>query len=245
MENVECTVEAEAEPSLEIKKPQPFLKAEKIVKGYRIGVEYVRVLDGVDIDVARGEWIALLGASGCGKTTLLNVLGTLEKPESGSIVCDGHDFSRMSGRDFSRFRSQTIGFVFQAYHLIPEISVLDNVLIANRISPNPDKDVVRRAEVLLEELGMSHRAKHRPYELSGGEQQRASIARALINNPSLILADEPTGNLDRHTGEGILEIFSRFHAADRQNAAIVMVTHDESVAARADRIVRLADGRVV
>lgn len=224
-----------------------FLEAKEIVKGYRIGRDDIRVLHGVDLSIRRGEWIALLGASGCGKTTLLNVLGTLEKPESGTVVCEGKDYSKMSARQLSFFRNRSIGFIFQAYHLIPELTVIDNILIANRIGPFADPDAPKRARELMSRLGIDHRTKHRPYELSGGEQQRVSIARALINRPALILADEPTGNLDRHTGEGILDIFTALHTDvdPTQRATLVMVTHDEHVAARANRIVRLADGVIV
>lgn len=221
-----------------------FLSARDVVKGYQIGKERIEVLHGVDLTVERGEWVALLGSSGCGKTTLLNVLGTLEAPDSGTVSCGEHLYAAMSGREKSRFRSRTVGFVFQSYNLIPELTVLDNVLIADRISPDPDPGVRFRAELLLEELGLGHRLRHRPCELSGGEQQRAAIARALINNPSLILADEPTGNLDRKTGEGILEIFTRFRLKFPQTT-MIMVTHDQEVAARADRIVRIVDGHIV
>ncbi len=223
----------------------PYISVKDVVKGYNIGKTRVEVLRDINLEIQKGEFVALLGSSGCGKTTLLNLLGTLERPEEGEITCDGNVFSKMSNRACSQFRSLRIGFVFQSYHLIPEINVLSNILIANKMSPKPDSKAKERALALLDRLGLSQRIKHHPYELSGGEQQRVAIARALINNPDLILADEPTGNLDRASGEGILEIFTQIRKDLTQRPTIVMVTHDEHIASFADRIIRLADGHII
>jgi ABC-type lipoprotein export system ATPase subunit len=220
-----------------------FLKAEGIRKTYRIGKKGIQVLRGVDLEIPRGTWTSLLGASGSGKTTLLNILGTLECPDAGKITCDGVDFGSLSARQASKFRNKRIGFIFQAYHMMPELTILENVMLAAQLNGSAPHDLRRRAESLLEKVGLSDRVKHRPTELSGGEQQRAAIARALINSPDLILADEPTGNLDSKTGSGILEIFQALHQS--QNApTIIMITHNQAVADLGDRTLHLVDGRI-
>ena len=223
------------------------LKADGIHKSYRMGVAKVRVLKGVDLAVKKGEFVAIVGASGSGKSTLLHILGALDKPNKGVVKFEGRDLGRHSGGELNRFRNKMVGFVFQFYHLLDELSVLENVFLPVMVG----KSVVgwfacrrwakSRARGLLGQLGLSERAKHKPYQLSGGERQRVAIGRALMNEPRLLLADEPTGNLDSETGNGILEILEELN---RLGQTIVMVTHDERIAQRAGRIVTLIDGKI-
>ena len=198
------------------------------------------MLTGVSFSARRGEWLALVGASGSGKTTLLDLVGTISRPDTGRVLIDGADTTAMSSRQTVLFRRKKIGFVFQSYHLLPELTVLENAMLPGMLEGKAVRVCRERAESLLERLGLSHRLAHRPNELSGGEQQRVAIARALQNEPELLLADEPTGNLDSVTGKGILEIFRSIH--DEGKMTIVMVTHDRSIAALADRILELRDG---
>ena len=220
-----------------------FIEAVHLSKTFRIGKHSVPVLRGVDLNVARGEWIALLGASGSGKTTLLDIIGTISRPDGGELLIEGEDTSRLSGNRLVAFRRRKIGFVFQSFHLLPELTILENVMLPAMLNGTGRKEAFRRAGELLEHVGLSDRLRHRPNELSGGEQQRTAIARCLVNSPELILADEPTGNLDSVNGKAILSIFRSIHA-DR-NRTIIMVTHDASVAAEADRRVILKDGVTV
>ena len=219
-----------------------FLTASGLAKSFTIGKHRVEVLKGVDLQARRGEWVALLGASGSGKTTLLDIIGTISRPDSGSLAMDGQDLIRISSRELVGFRRRNIGFVFQAYHMLPELNICENVMLPALMEGQPKKKVLERALSLLERVGLAHRIHHRANELSGGEQQRAAIARALMNSPQLLLADEPTGNLDSVTGSGILDLFKEFHAEKKMT--IVMVTHDRSVADLADRTVELRDGRL-
>ncbi len=216
------------------------VKAENVEKTYFLGKVPVPVLKGVDLEMRKGEWLSLLGQSGSGKTTLLNMIGALEKPDSGTITYEGRCYSTLKGGQRIRFRRQRVGFIFQAYHMFPEMTVLENVMLPGLLDRKNLKD---RAIELLDRVGLSHRFKHRPNELSGGEQQRAAIARALINSPDLVLADEPTGNLDSKTGAGILEIFQQLHDP-KSGRTILMVTHDEQIAKLADRIIHLKDGKL-
>lgn len=241
----------------------PLLSARSLYKTYRLGRVDVPVLRGVDLDVRRGEWVAVLGASGSGKSTLLHLLGGLDRPDrpappsaaraesgrpAGRIAFDGRDLAELSPRELDRYRTESVGFVFQFYHLLPELRVLENVTIAAMVRYGRFGFARRRAEVedrakaLLGSFGLSHRLGHRPAELSGGERQRVAIARALMNDPPVLLADEPTGNLDHATGEAILDEIAR--TRDAAGLTMVMVTHDREIAARADRVVRLTDGRV-
>ena len=219
------------------------IEARNVSKSYFIGKKEVKVLHEVDWQIKRGSWTALLGASGSGKTTLLNLLGTLEKPDSGSILCDGLDFGRISRRVAAKFRNNSIGFIFQSYQMLPELTVLENVYLPAMVTGMSRGEYKAHAEELLCKVGLKERLKHRPDELSGGEQQRAAIARALINKPSLILADEPTGNLDSKTGAGILELFQQLHN-EKSGHTIIMITHDEKVASLADSVVTLSDGYI-
>lgn len=214
-----------------------------VTRTYKLGREKLPVLRGVDWEIRRGEWACLLGASGSGKTTLLNLIGTLEQPDSGTIRIAGVDVSKLGRGEAARFRNRKIGFVFQAYHLLPELTVLENVMLPGNLAGLSRGEAKKRAVPLLETVGLSGRMRHRPSELSGGEQQRAAIARALLNEPELLLADEPTGNLDTHTGEAILELFTELRKL-HPGRSIMMITHNREIAKLADRTEELVDGRL-
>jgi lipoprotein-releasing system ATP-binding protein len=223
------------------------LKAENIHKSYRLGSTEVPVLKGIDLAVKKGEFVAIVGASGSGKSTLLHILGALDKPDKGNVSFDGQKLSGLRAAQMNRFRNKTVGFVFQFYHLLDELNVQENVYLPVMAGKNVihwyfcRNWAKKRALELLKELGLSERLKHKPYQLSGGERQRVAIGRALMNEPALILADEPTGNLDWTTGNSILDVLERLNKAGQ---TIVMVTHDQRIAARASRIVTLADGKI-
>jgi len=223
------------------------LVSEGIHKSYRMGAMEVRVLKGVNLTVKKGEFIAIVGASGSGKSTLLHILGALDKPDKGIVRFEKQNLSSFNSGELNEFRNKMVGFVFQFYHLLDELSVLENVYLPAMAS----KSVLgwlayrgrakKRAGEILGELGLSERAGHKPYQLSGGERQRVAIGRALMNEPKLLLADEPTGNLDSATGNGILETLEKLNRAGQ---TIVMVTHDDRIARRAGRTVTLADGKI-
>ncbi len=223
------------------------LHATNLHKHYRLGSEDLHVLRGVDATVDAGEWLGGFGASGAGKSTLLHLMGGLDTPDQGRVLFQGRDLFEFSQAGRDRFRNRNVGFVFQFYHLLPELNVLENTVIASMINesvltwPGASSTVKDRAAGVLDRLGLSERLKHRPSELSGGERQRVAIARALINEPVALLADEPTGNLDRRTGQRILDLFGELHA---EGQTIVMVTHDRHVADRADRLMTLVNGRL-
>ncbi len=219
----------------------PVLEAVGVAKGYALGNSRVEVLRDISWSLRRGEFAALLGASGSGKTTLLNLLGALEKPDAGTIRAAGVDYASLGSRAAAEFRNRKIGFVFQSYCLLPELNILENVLLPGLMAGTAHRDLEARARQLLGRVGLGDRLKHRPSELSGGEQQRASIARALINDPELLLADEPTGNLDAHTGEEILALFDELRHAHPERA-MVIITHNAEVAKRASSVWHLADG---
>ncbi len=248
------STKAAPNPSTKTQASSPILSVRGVHKTYKLGRVKVPVLHGVDLDVHQGEWVTILGASGSGKSTLLHLMGGLDRPDKNegdraSIAFRGTDLTKQSKRALDRYRADDIGFVFQFYHLLPELSVLENVCVGSMILHGRlgyrrhRGDTIERARVLLERFGLGHRLKHRPMELSGGERQRVAIARALINEPSLLLADEPTGNLDLKTGESILEAMIEYR--EKAGLTMVMVTHDERIAKRADRVIRLTDGRVV
>jgi ABC-type lipoprotein export system ATPase subunit len=201
----------------------------------------------VDLAVREGDFVAIIGASGSGKSTLLHILGGLDRPNKGTVSFDGRNLGRMRAGEVNRYRNKTVGFVFQFYHLLDELSVLENVLLPSMVSRSISgwfmtrRSARRQAQELLEQMGLGDRVGHKPYQLSGGERQRVAIGRALMNRPRLLLADEPTGNLDSATGNGILEAFERLNRAGQ---TIVMVTHDERIAARAGRTITLVDGRI-
>jgi lipoprotein-releasing system ATP-binding protein len=226
---------------------QSLLRCTNLHKRYRMGEEHLHILRGVDVAVSRGKWLAILGASGSGKSTLLHLLGGLDRPDEGSVEFDGTQVFDLHGWRLDRYRNTRVGFVFQFYHLLPELTAIENVLISAMIGrsvfawPGQRSMLRQRATQLLERMGLSHRLRHKPNRLSGGERQRVAIARALINEPAVLLADEPTGNLDADTGKQILKVFEELHASGQ---TIVMVTHDTTVAAAADHRLVLRAGRL-
>lgn len=209
-------------------------------KGIRKSFGALEVLGGVDFSAAEGEVVAIMGASGAGKTTLLQILGTLSSPDSGMLTIDGEDVLSLKGNDLAAFRCSHIGFVFQSHHLLPEFTALENVMIPAIIAGTDSHEAKNKAKELLEKVGLEDRASHRPAELSGGEQQRVAIARALVNSPSVIFADEPTGNLDSHTKEEIHTLL--FNLRKEFGKTIVIVTHDPELAALCDRTLHMVDG---
>ena len=215
------------------------LQAESIEKSFGT----LKVLRGIDFSAQKAEVIAIMGASGAGKSTLLQILGTLSTPDSGRLTIDGIDVSRLSSREISELRNRKIGFVFQFHHLLPEFTSLENVMIPAFIAGRSEKDARKAALALLEELGLSERISHKPSELSGGEQQRVAIARALINKPSILFADEPSGNLDSATKEDLHRLF--FELRDKYGLTIIIVTHDPELAALCDRTMHMKDGLFV
>ncbi len=218
---------------------------EGVWKVYRMGrrrrIE-VQALRGVDLEVARGEFLAVMGPSGSGKSTLLHLMGCLDRPTEGRVLFEGEDIARLRPAALARIRNRKVGFVFQSFNLSPNLSALENVELPMVFAGVPRRERLRRARELLSRVGLSERERHLPSELSGGEQQRVAIARALANSPELLLADEPTGNLDSETGKGILSLISE---ANREGVAVVVVTHDPEVAACAGRHLRIRDGRIV
>jgi putative ABC transport system ATP-binding protein len=221
--------------------PDPVIRAEGVVKEYPYMGDAVHALRGVDVAVEAGEWVAIVGPSGSGKSTLLNVLAGIDQPSAGRAWLLGRPLDEMGEGERARLRLTSVGFVFQRFHLLPVLSAMENVELPMAEAGVAGAERRERARSLLEFVGLGHRLHHRPPQLSGGEQQRVAIARALANRPSILFADEPTGELDRTTGEEILELFGRLHA---DGATLVTVTHDARVAARAQRIVEMADGRV-
>jgi len=203
----------------------------------------LEVLRGVDLTVKSGEIVSIVGASGAGKTTLLQILGTLDVPDSGEVSVDGESTSGLSRRELSAFRNAHMGFVFQFHRLLPEFNALENVLMPAWIAGAPQRESRERAAQLLDDLGLGHRLDHNPSELSGGEQQRVAVARALMNQPSVLLADEPSGNLDSENAAKLHDLF--FELRERHGQTIVLVTHNEQLARRADRMLRMADGQFV
>lgn len=227
--------------------PQPIseplmIEVANLNKSFRIGKRTITALDGIDLTVKRGEFVALVGASGSGKSTLLHLLAGLDAPDSGSLRCDGVDLTRSSARERSRFRQSSVGFVFQAYHLFPDLDALENVALPARIHRQDAGDALNRARSLLEQVGLKERIAHRPTELSGGECQRVAIARALVNDPGVVLADEPTGNLDSQTGAEVLAVLADLSRALEKT--LLVATHSEDVAENADRTIQLVDGRL-
>ena len=210
------------------------------MRGIRKSFDRLEVLRGVDLDVNAGEILSIVGASGAGKTTLLQILGTLERPDSGSVLYDGTDVLAMSQRQLARFRNRHIGFVFQFHQLLPEFTMLENVAMPALIGGESRAEAFCRATDLIGYLGLADRASHRPAQLSGGERQRAAVARSLINNPSVILADEPSGSLDSANRRELYDLF--FRLRDERGHTFVIVTHDESLAARSNRVIHIADG---
>lgn len=218
------------------------VRLERVTKTYGGSANGLLVLRGIDLTIRAGEFVGIVGASGSGKTTLMNVLGCLDRPSSGRYVLDGDDVSQLDDDRLSHLRNRSVGFVFQSFQLIPELDVLENVEVPLYYARKTGDERRQLAHERLEAVGMSHRLRHVPAQLSGGECQRVAIARALANDPALILADEPTGNLDTKTGEEIVQLFFGLHRAGR---TIVMVTHNHEIAARLPRVVEVRDGTIV
>jgi putative ABC transport system ATP-binding protein len=220
----------------------PLIELRAVSRVYRRGAGEVRALDGIDLEVGAGEWVAVTGPSGSGKSTLLSILGCLDRPTGGEYLLDGRSVAGLDDARRSALRNRAIGFVFQSFHLIPQLSVLENVETPLLYGSVPEEEWRERARRCLDRVGLAHRADHKPSEISGGEAQRAAVARALVTEPRLLLADEPTGNLDTRTGEEIAALLEGLH---REGRTIVLVTHDDAMARLAGRTVRLRDGRVV
>src|ERR1700688_1621968 len=220
------------------------IRAERVSRHYKMGEAVIRAVDEISLEVGKGEFLALLGASGSGKSTLLNLMAGLDRPSSGAILALGRDLATMSSEDLAVHRNKTIGIVFQSFQLLPRMTLEENVELPLRLAEVPRGERPARVRESLDRVGLGGRVKHRPTELSGGEQQRAAIARALVNRPMILLADEPTGNLDSKTGEEIMALIAEIHRPSSGPArTIIMVTHERALAERyADRIVTLSDG---
>lgn len=214
-----------------------------LTKSFRMNGYTLDVLKGITLDIARGEMIAIVGASGAGKSTLLHMLGTLDRPTSGRVLFDGQDVFGLSEEAQAEFRNKRIGFVFQFHHLLPEFTALENTFLPALIQDRPAEEAQKEAAQLLSDVGLGERLHHKPGELSGGEQQRVAVARALMQRPNLVLADEPTGNLDTHTGDSLFALLRQLNKA--RGTTFVIVTHNDKLSAQADRIVRMEDGRIV
>jgi putative ABC transport system ATP-binding protein len=222
--------------------PPPLIRTEGLRRRYRMGRETVEALRGVDLAIDHGEYAAITGPSGSGKSTLMNLLGCLDTPDEGEYWLNGERVSDMGDRQLARIRNREIGFVFQSFALLPRATAAQNVELPLLYAKVSRRDRARRAVEALDQVGLADRARHRPTELSGGQRQRVAIARALVTRPSLLLADEPTGNLDTATGQDILALFDELH---RTGNTVIVVTHESEVAARAERTLRMLDGRIV
>jgi putative ABC transport system ATP-binding protein len=230
--------------SLENVMTEHLIEISDLTKLYGTGKVAVHALNGINVSVEKGEFVAIMGPSGSGKSTFLNILGCLDRPTKGTYVLDGDDVSRLSKAKLAIVRNRKIGFVFQSYNLLPRLNAAKNVmlpLLYDAQQPLSDEECFERAVAALESVGLGERTHHKPNELSGGQQQRVAIARALVNNPSIILADEPTGNLDTHAGEEVMDLLTELHD---QGATIVMVTHDPECAEYAERVIHLLDGQI-
>jgi lipoprotein-releasing system ATP-binding protein len=219
------------------------IEAVNLTKSFKMAGLELTVLKGINLMIGRGEMLAIVGASGAGKSTLLHILGTLDRPTSGTVLFEGQDLFQLSDQRQAEFRNRSIGFVFQFHHLLPEFTALENVCLPAYIQNRSAADVDGEARSLLKDVGLEHRLTHKPGELSGGEQQRVAVARALIQQPNLVLADEPTGNLDTHTGDALFNLMRTLNRA--RGITFVIVTHNEKLSAQADRIIHMEDGQIV
>ena len=224
-----------------MEKAQEIIRLEDIFKIYRVGNQEVRALDGVSLSVFRNEYVAIMGPSGSGKSTLMNILGCLDSPDSGRYILNGTDVSEMDDGELADVRNREIGFVFQSFNLLPRYNALENVALPMVYAGVPAGERRVKAAQALRSVGLEDRMDHRPNELSGGQRQRVALARALINSPSIILADEPTGNLDTHTSVEIMRLFDQIY---RNGNTVIVVTHEEDIAAYAHRVIRLRDGHI-
>lgn len=219
----------------------PVIKIQQITRDFPLGQEIVKVLKGVDLDIGRGEYVALMGPSGSGKSTLMNILGCLDTPTSGSYELNGTNVSTMTDDELAEVRNKEIGFVFQTFNLLPRTTALENVALPMIYAGASKTERTKRAEEVLKSVGLADRMDHKPNQLSGGQRQRVAVGRALVNKPSIILADEPTGNLDSKTSEEIMMLFDEIHQSGN---TVILVTHEEEIAQRAKRIIRLRDGMI-
>ncbi len=219
------------------------IKVVDLYKSFSMGAYEVPVLKGINLEIRRGELIAIIGASGAGKSTLLHILGTLDKPSSGTVIFDGQDLFQMTETRQADFRNKRIGFVFQFHHLLPEFTALENACMPALVQRRDAASVQSDAKALLDAVGLGHRLHHKPGELSGGEQQRVAIARALMQKPDVVLADEPTGNLDSHTGDALFHLMRDLNKT--KGITFVIVTHNDKLSAQADRIIHMQDGMIV
>ncbi len=219
------------------------IKVVDLKKSFSMGAYTLPVLKGITVEIARGDMIAVVGASGAGKSTFLHILGTLDRPTSGSVLFDGQDVFSLPEDAQAEFRNKRIGFVFQFHHLLPEFTALENTFLPALIQNRPPAEAQAEASQLLKEVGLGERLHHKPGELSGGEQQRVAVARALMQRPDLVLADEPTGNLDTHTGEELFALLRKLNKT--RGTTFVIVTHNDKLSAQADRIIRMEDGQIV
>lgn len=219
----------------------PVIQLEQIKRDFRLGSQIVKVLKGIDLNINRNEYVALMGPSGSGKSTLMNLLGCLDTPTSGSYILNNHDVSRLTDNDLAEIRNKEIGFVFQTFNLLPRSTALENVTLPLIYAGYSASERKIRGEEVLEQVGLADRMDHRPNQLSGGQRQRVAVARALVNKPSIILADEPTGNLDSATSVEIMKLFGDIHA---NGNTVILVTHEEDIAQHARRIIRLRDGLI-
>ena len=224
-----------------MEKVKEVIRLEDVYKIYRVGSQEVRALDGVSLSVSRNEYVAIMGPSGSGKSTLMNILGCLDSPDSGRYILNGTDVSEMDDGEMADVRNREIGFVFQSFNLLPRYNALENVALPMVYAGVPAGERRAKAAQALRSVGLEDRMDHRPNELSGGQRQRVALARALINSPSIILADEPTGNLDTHTSVEIMRLFDEIY---RGGNTVIVVTHEEDIAAYAHRVIRLRDGRI-
>ncbi len=215
------------------------IEIRNIIRNFQLGQETVYVLKGIDLDILRGEYVAIMGPSGSGKSTLMNLLGCLDTPTGGQYILNGNDVSEMTDNELAEIRNREIGFVFQTFNLLPRTTALDNVALPMIYAGASKKDRTVRAEEVLTDVGLADRMDHKPNQLSGGQRQRVAVGRALVNKPSIILADEPTGNLDSKTSIEIMNLFDEIHAAGN---TVIIVTHEEEVATHAHRVIRLRDG---
>ncbi|MCD6418454.1 ABC transporter ATP-binding protein [bacterium] len=220
----------------------PLLVLENVVKRYKMGEQFVRALDGVSLSIESGEYLSIMGPSGSGKSTLMNIMGFLDLPDSGKYIFDGKDTTGMSESELAYARNRRVGFVFQTFNLLPRVSALENAELPLIYGGIPRKKRIAIAKSMLEKVNLGHRIMHKPNELSGGERQRVAIARALANNPEIILADEPTGNLDTKTGDEIMAIFKNLH---EQGKTVIVVTHDPEIAEQTDRVIHIRDGKII
>lgn len=218
------------------------IQASALSKVFGSGDTQVQALRDVSLQIAENEFVAIMGSSGSGKSTLMNILGCLDTPSSGSYQLAGADVSQLDDAALSAMRNQHIGFIFQSFHLLPRLSAAENVALPLRYTATPAEQALQRAETLLQQVGLGHRMHHKPAEMSGGQRQRVAIARALINNPKVIFADEPTGNLDSKTSVEIMQLLTELH---RQGNTVVMVTHEDDIAAYAKRVIRMRDGQIL